>query len=178
MVSEDIQTRRDHYLAIMHDHGTKPRASIIESLRETQEELLAIFGSATEAQAQHKPAADEWSLHELALHAVFTERLIAKLVHHVARSSIPPAEDLEGAGIGMMPPADSRSYRQVVDDLRRANGDLLTAVRDLPEEPDTEMKVPHPFFGPLTCLEWAGFQRVHDLDHIQHARKILAVIPG
>jgi hypothetical protein len=176
MVSEDIQAAREQYVAIMRDHGTKSPQAIIESVRETQEELLAIYSSASEEQAQRKPAADEWSLHELAMHTVFTERLIAKLIHHIARSSTPSAEDLDGAGIGMMPKNDSRSYRDVLEDIRRTNNDLLAVVRDLPAAPDTEMKLPHPFFGPLTCLEWAGFQRVHDLDHIQHARKILATV--
>ena len=174
MISEDIVRRREQYLQMMHDHGTKPREEIIESVRETQERLLDIFSSASQAQAARKPADSEWSLHELALHAVFTETLIAKLIHHTARSSRPSAEDLEGAGIGMMPQGDSRTYEEVINDLRRVNEDLLDAVRGLPEEPNREMKPPHPFFGPLNCLEWAGFQRVHDTDHIQHAEKILA----
>jgi hypothetical protein len=175
MVSEDIQAAREEYLAIMHDHGTKSPDAIIESVRETQDQLLAIFSSVSEERATRKPAPDEWSLFELAQHAVFTEQLIAKLVHHMARSSTPSAEDFEGAGIGMMPKDDGRGYLQVLDDLRQANSKLLDCVRDLPRAPDLEMQLPHPFFGPLNCTEWAGFQRVHDLDHIQHARKILAV---
>jgi len=178
MVSEDIQANRDRYMGIMHEHGTMSPDDIIESVRETQHELFMIYSSVSDDEAQRKPAPDEWSIHELALHTVFTERLIAKLIHYGARGSTPPAEDLEGAGIGMMPKDNRQSYREVLDDLRRMNTDLLIAVRDLPEEPDTEMKVPHPFFGELTCLEWAGFQRVHDLDHIQHARKIIATFPA
>lgn len=173
MVSQDIEQRREQYLLMMHDHGTKSREQIIESVRETQAELLGIFSGTSAARAARKPADDEWSLHELALHAVFTERLIAKLIHHAARGANPPAEDLEGAGIGMMPKDNDRTYEEVIDDLRRVNEDLLDAVRGLPEEPDREMKPAHPFFGPLNCLEWAGFQRVHDTDHIQHAEKIL-----
>lgn len=176
MVSEDIIAARDRYMGIMHEHGTMSPDAIIESVRETQEQVLEIYSSASEQQAQHKPAPDEWSLHELALHTVFTGRLIAKLIHYIARSSTPPPEDFEGAGIGMMPANDGRSYPQILEDLRRTNSDLLDAVRDLPEAPDMEMQLPHPFFGPLNCKEWAGFQRVHDLDHIQHARKILATL--
>lgn len=158
----------------MRAHGAKSRTEIVETVGETQRELLALFSSVPEARALRKPAPDEWCLRELALHAAFAERLVGKLVHHVARSSIPPAADLEGAGLGMMPKEDSRSYGEILEELRQANADLLRAVEDLPEEPDTVMTVPHPYFGPLNCLEWAGFQRVHDTDHIRHAGKILA----
>jgi hypothetical protein len=176
MVSQDIQDSRDVYLQLMHDHGRKSPSDIVASVRETQGELLAIFNSVDEPRALATPAADEWSLRDLALHAVFTERLIGKLIHYTARGSVPPREDLEGAGIGMMPAPDDRPYAEVLADLATMNAALLDAVRNLPEQPDLEMQVPHPFFGPLNCLEWAGFQRVHDTDHIQHARKIIVAI--
>jgi hypothetical protein len=176
MVSEDIVAARDDYMALMHKHGTMSAAAIVDSLRQTQDELLAIFRSVTEERASVKPGPDEWSMHELALHAAFTERLIAKLVHHLSRGGTPSAEDFDGAGIGMMPKENTRTYGEVLDELASQNAEILEAVRTLPEAPNTEMKLPHPFFGPLNSLEWAGFQRVHDLDHIQHARKILAQI--
>jgi len=90
MVSEDITRRRDEYLRVMRAHGTKSPQEIVASVAETQGELLALFSSVPESQALRKPAPEEWCLHELALHAVFTERLIAKLVHHVARGGMPP----------------------------------------------------------------------------------------
>lgn len=174
MVSEDIQARREAYLAIMRDHAAMPHQEIEASVSETQEALLAVLSGASDEEALRKPAPDEWCLRELALHAEFAERLIAKLIHHTARSGTPSAEDFAGAGIGMMPDDDGRSYREILADLRRTNADLLDAVRDLPEEPDRDTKPAHPFFGQLNCLEWAGFQRVHDVDHLQHAQKIIA----
>jgi hypothetical protein len=116
-------------------------------------------------------------MRELARHAAFTQRLIAKLVHTLARGTMPAPEDFAGAGIGMMPDDDGRSYGDILRELGEMNDALQTAVRELPDDPNVEMKLPHPFFGPLNCKEWAGFQRVHDLDHIQHAQKILAAVP-
>ena len=174
MVSADIQGRRDEYLQIMHDHGAMPPAQIVESVRASQAEFLAVLTAIPEEQALRKPAPDEWSLRELALHAAFTERLIGKLIHHAARGEAPPRADLEGAGIGMMPSDEGQAYAAILADLDRYNAALLDAVRALPEAPDLEFRIPHPFFGPLNCLEWAGFQRVHDTDHIQHAQKIIA----
>ena len=174
MVSQDIIDARDQYMALMHTHGSMGADAIVDSVRETQDELLAIFRSVDEQRAGARPAPDEWSMHDLARHAAFTERLIAKLVHHLARGGTPSAEDFKGAGIGMISEEDGRSYADVLDELASRHAELIDAVRALPGAPNTEMKLPHPFFGPLNCLEWAGFQRVHDLDHIQHARKILA----
>jgi hypothetical protein len=176
LISDDIKANHDRYVTIMHDHGRMSADEIIDSLRETQHDLFNIYQSVSDEDAQRQPAPGEWSLHELALHTVFTERLIAKLIHHASRGTIPSPEDLEGAGIGMMPRENTQTYDEILDDLRRTNTDILEAVADLPEEPNLEMKPPHPYFGPLTCLEWAGFQRVHDLDHIQHAQKIIAAI--
>ena len=174
MVSEDIQQRRDEYLQIMHDHGAMPTAQIVESVRASQAQFLAILTAVPEDQALRKPAPEEWSLRELAQHAAFTERLIAKLIHHSARGEAPPPADLEGAGIGMMPSDDGQPYAAILADVDRYNAVLLDAIGALPEAPHLEFRIPHPFFGPLNCLEWAGFQRVHDTDHIQHAQKIIA----
>jgi hypothetical protein len=112
------------------------------------------------------------------MHAAFTEGLIAQLIQHLARGTVPPAEAFASAGIGMMPDGSGRLYQDVLRDLALMNEALPASLRDLPDEPNTEMKLPHPFFGPLNSLEWAGFQRVHDVDHTQHARKILAAVPA
>ncbi len=172
VISQDIQSNKERYLALMAGHGTMSPEDIVVSVTETQTELHAIFSSASVEQAARKPAPDEWCLLELARHADFTELLIGKLVHLLARGEIPTAEDLAGSGIGMMPD-DDRGYAEVLDDLALRNVALLDAVRALPDEPNVELKAPHPFFGLLNCKEWAGFQRVHDLDHIRHSRKIL-----
>jgi hypothetical protein len=177
LISEDIQANRERYLGIMHDHGAKSPEDIIDSVRQTQADLLALYRTVSDDVAQRQPAPGEWSMRELAIHSVFTERLIAKIIHHASRGEVPSAEDLEGAGIGMMPKDDDgRSYADILNDLDRTNEELIDAVRSLPKSPNKDMKLPHPFFGPLTCLEWAGFQRVHDLDHVQHARKILTAV--
>lgn len=178
MVSENIARRRDEYMQLIRDIGRQAPADIVRSVAETQDALLVLLRLAPESRVLQQPAPGEWCLRDLALHAMFTEQLISKLIHHVSRGSLPPPEDLAGAGIGMMPAGDTRRYADVVAHLTVVNAELLDAVHNLPETPNTEMLVPHPFFGPLNCLEWAGFQRVHDTDHIQHAQQIPAVVGG
>jgi hypothetical protein len=178
LISEDIQQRRDEYLQLMHDHGLKTRDEIVASVGETQRELFAWFSSCDEARSSRPPAEGEWCIRELARHGVFTEVLIAKMIHHLARGTYPAAEDFKGSGVGMMPHDDGRPYAAIMRELADVNDALLASVRELPDEPNLEMKLPHPYFGPLNCKEWAGFQKVHDTDHIQHAQKILAAVPA
>ena len=69
-----------------------------------------------------------------------------------------------------------KSGERWLDLLERDREELFA--RALAADPESRLDgtVNHPFFGPLNCLEWAGFQRVHDLDHIQHARRIIAAV--
>ena len=69
---------------------------------------------------------------------------------------------------------DDGSYDAMIDRLRETNERLLEAIRSLPADAPLDVKSGHPFFGDLNCREWAAFQRVHDEDHIQHAKKIIA----
>jgi hypothetical protein len=174
MVSPEIQSRRETYTELMRELALKPRAELVRSVAETQEQLLAILAPVSEEQARSSPGEGEWCLRDLTMHAAFTERLVSKLIEYNARGEMPPAEDLAGAGIGMMPADEGKSFADVVAGLRAMNAGLLRTIEAVPEEPNLERILPHPFFGPLNCLEWAGFQRVHDLDHMQHAQRIIA----
>lgn len=178
MVSPEIQGRIDEYKLLMRDLGAQPPKTIIARVGETQARLLSVLEPVPEAAALWKPAPDEWCLRELAIHAAFTERLVTKLVHCVARGEAPTADDLRGAGIGMMPEDDGRPYAAALEWLREMNEELVRAVQGLPDDPNREMRLPHPIFGPLGCTEWAAFQRVHDLDHIQHAERICRALPA
>jgi len=178
MVSDDIRGRREEYTQLMRHIGQMSPGEIIPQVAETQGRLLALLRPVGEERAARAPAEGEWCLRELTLHAAFTERLVAKLVQCLSRGEMPAREDLEGAGIGMMPAGDGASFREAVRRLEEMNASLLEAVRGVPAEPDLELRLPHPFFGPLNSLEWAGFQCVHDLDHIQHAQRILAGMPA
>jgi hypothetical protein len=76
----------------------------------------------------------------------------------------------------MMGDDDGRPFAAMIEELRALDAEMLQTIRDLPAAPDTSVTPTHPFFGPLNCLEWAAFQRVHDEDHVQHAGKILAAV--
>ena len=170
MVSEDVAQRVTGY--IQHQ-ARKPRDTVIDLVSQSQEKYLSVLARIDETQTAVRPAPDEWSQRDLVRHVIGAQDGVRLLVHHLARGETPPPSE-RPRGIGMMIEDDSRSFSALLDELRDVNGAMLQTIRDVPDAPNLELKAPHPFFGPLNCMEWAVFQRVHDEDHAQHAEKIIA----
>jgi hypothetical protein len=171
MVTEDVAARVKSY--IQHQ-ATKSRDFVVDLVATSQGRYLEIVSAIDDHVAARKPAPDEWSIRELTLHVLTTQASVARMVEATARGEQPPVEK---RGIGMTRADDaSAPFASLVDELRGVNADMLSAIRGMPDEPDTSLTPPHPFFGPLNCVEWAVFQRVHDEDHVQHANKILAAV--
>ncbi len=125
-----------------------------------------------DATAGRQPAAGEWSLRELVRHVITSGAGVAHVIETTSRGQEP-----RGRGsIGMMADDGGEPYPALIERLRETNQRLLNVIAALPAEPDMTVLAPHPFFGDLNCLEWAVFQRVHDMDHIQHAGKILEAL--
>jgi hypothetical protein len=171
MVSEDIASRVKSY--IQHQ-ATKSREFVVDLVATSQGRYIDIVGNVSDDVAARKPAPDEWSIRELTLHVLTTQASVARMVADTARGNEPAPEK---RGLGMTRSDDPAApFASIVEELRGVNADMLDAIRAMPEPPNTSITPPHPFFGPLNCVEWAVFQRVHDEDHVQHANKILAAV--
>jgi hypothetical protein len=171
MLPQDVRDRVTGYIRYQ---ATKPRASIIDLVQTSQQRYLDVIGGLDDAAATKKPAPDEWSIRELLRHVILAGQDVALLVEHLSRGALPPPAIAGRRGAGTQIDDDGRPLAALVEQLRGVNGSMIAAIRSLPESPDLEAKAPHPFFGPLNCVEWAVFQRVHDEDHVQHAQKIIA----
>lgn len=171
MLPQDV---RERVTAYIQHQGGKSREAIVSLVQTSQQRYLDAVGALDDAAAGKKPAPDEWSVRELLRHVVLAEQDVTALVQHLSRGEVPPPAIAGRRGIGTMIDDDARPFSALVDQLRDVNGAMLRTIGKLPEAPNLEMKAPHPFFGPLNCMEWAVFQRVHDEDHTQHAQKILA----
>ena len=169
VLPDDIRERVTSY--IKHQ-GTKSPEFLVEFVRVSQERYLDTIGGASEELSRRKPAPDEWSLRELTRHVIDAQDSVRQIVATASRGGKPPAR----GGAGMLGEDDGRPFAAMIDELRALDAQMLEAIRDLPAAPDTSITPVHPFFGPLNCLEWAAFQRVHDEDHVQHAAKILAAV--
>lgn len=171
MLPQDVIERVTTYI---QKQATQTRASVIDLVRTSQLRYLDVISALDDAAAAKAPAPDEWSVRELLRHVILAEQDVAALVRDLSRGAIPSPTITGRRGIGAMIDDDARPFSALVGQLRDINGVMLRAIEELPEAPDLQMKAPHPFFGPLNCMEWAVFQRVHDEDHVQHAKKILA----
>jgi hypothetical protein len=172
MMPDDV---RDRVTSYIQHQGTKSREALIDLVRTSQGRYAGAVSGAGEELSARKPAPEEWSLRELTRHVITTEDFVSDLIAAVARGQQPPERR---GGLGMMREDDGRPYSALLDDLQAVNAKMLETIGALPEQPDVSIKPAHPFFGPLNCLEWAAFQRVHDEDHVQHAGKILAALSG
>ena len=170
MLPQDV---RDRVTSYIQHQAQKSRESIVDLVTTSQGRLLDVAGDVSEADSLRRPAGEnEWCLRELMRHVVTAQRGVARVVPMLASGQQMPPSDPRV--IGGMREDDEAPYSAIIDDLRGVNADMLEAIRTLPASPNLETKFDHPFFGPLNCLEWAVFQRVHDEDHIQHAKRILS----
>jgi len=171
MVTQDIVERA---LGYIRHQAAKPREELVQIVANGQERFLGIIGGVTDEVAS-KPPPEGWSLRQLTLHVVAAEQSVANLVSGIGAGRRIEVRDPDRA-IGMALPDEGAPYAALVERLRVVNEQMLVAVRGLPSQPDLTITPPHPWFGELSCLEWAAFQRLHDEDHIQHAQKILAAV--
>ncbi len=168
VLSDDI---RERVRAYIQHQGAKSREAIIDLVRTSQTKYVELVSAVPDGITAAKPAPEEWSIRELTLHVITAEDGVTRVIETTSRGG---GVALGDRVLGLKKDDDGRPFAELVAQLRDANARMLDAVRDLPAEPDTSATVQHPFFGPLNCLEWAVFQRVHDEDHIQHAAKIVA----
>lgn len=170
MIPQDV---RDRVVSYIQHQSKKSRGSIIDLVAHSQQRLIDTVGAVSEEDALKRPAGEvEWCLRELMAHVVTAEAGVANAVTTLASGTPMPPTDRRLAGMARS--YDGKPYSAIIDDLRATNAAMLDAIRNMPDEPNTTLTFDHPFFGPLNCLEWAVFQRVHDEDHIQHAQRIIA----
>ena len=135
-------------------------------------EFLNAISRVTPEQAAFKPAADDWSIAEVAQHVLDGSRRTFELVEALSQGRAPTGE---AQAIGAVDP-ERREAELEWDALRQLvvldSIEFATVTRNVPEPPNLERTVAHGFFGPLHGRAWYIFQRVHDQDH---ARQVAAI---
>jgi DinB superfamily len=133
--------------------------------------LLEALAGVSAAQATWRPPSgdgeDAWSTVEVARHVLTYTRNVVAIIEGTARGESVP-KDPPGA-IHDVGDADlSELYGVLVE----ASTSLAALHRNLPAQPNLEVRVPHPSIGPLNSREWYLFFTVHDG---AHSRQIVAL---
>ena len=133
-------------------------------------EMLDALASITDTQADWRPAPDNWTILEVAQHALNSSSGVRGLVESLARGE--PGQRGETRERGDIDGATS------IDTVRRElTTDAIAwagLIDRLPAEPSYEGTSPHMFFGELNCRAWYLFQRIHDRDHVGQIGQVRA----
>ena len=163
--SDDLRERVLAY--VQHQVGKGPQG-IRDAVQKGHDQLLSQIDGLSEEQAAYKPAPDDWCVLEVLQHVLESKEIITRRCFALARGETVPVVGTIGSVEGEVP----GSLAQARSALGAAHADALRFADSLAPETNLLDKEPHPWFGPLNCVEWAVFQRVHDGDHANQIQQI------
>ncbi|MCI0838475.1 MAG: DinB family protein [Chloroflexi bacterium] len=148
-----------------------PAGWAMKALREAGGTLVSEFAGLDEAALRHRPAEDELSLKEIAVHLRDAEELALR---QLTAASEEPDKRLPVWDIDVLP--FERNYRDVdltgvlseVRNLRSQTTALLWMLRDW----DWRREVTHPYRGEITITMIARELAQHDLEHLWQVRRL------
>ena len=123
----------------------------------------------SESQAQFCPAPGEWCIADVLRHVDASMRGTARVVESLAGG-----EKADLRGIEAVAEAGPETLAELRDGVAQSFDDVRAAVSAIPEGAASGATAFHPFFGDLTCKEWAAFVYVHSRDHADQIDKAKA----
>jgi len=123
----------------------------------------------SESQAQFCPEPGEWCIADVLRHVEASMRGTARLV-----SALAAGEKADVRGIEPVVEAGPETLAELRDGVARSYDEVQAAVSAIPEGAASGATAFHPFFGDLTCREWAAFVYVHSRDHADQIDKVKA----
>ena len=164
---EDARQQVDGYLKHQASKSTSDLLALVDRAAGSIEQWLE---GVSESQARFRPSPDEWSVADVLRHVDASMRTSARMIEALATGEgVPPFMDAppmrEDAG---------RTLAELRDGVAQSFDEVRAAVAAIPEGAASEATAFHPFFGDLTCKEWAAFVYVHSRDHADQIEKVKA----
>jgi hypothetical protein len=191
-VSPDVEAAlRARVRDYLRDNGTLAPASAIRrrvaTAFDTLEKLLRA-ADGTRAGLRAWPA--EWSLHEIADHLVETHRPSRDELRELLAGRRPAGAPIPAALQSADPLA--RAWPALLDDLVQVHGDIVKDLAAVPDTLPTDVRarvvvvmnaeasdgstVPLTWEDEIDWKSYAVFLRLHAIDHLNQARKVLAAL--
>jgi hypothetical protein len=162
--------------------------AIARDLDAVRAEVLREADSLSQAQADWRPSANDWSvgeiLHHLTLAEINTGKLTSKLLKETGDTTTPYPSDLAGfaplppwpAGPREAPPVvrpeKGHPIAQLLHDMRTARERTRQSLERLASVDPRGFTWRHFAFGELDLGQWWMLQARHDRDHLQQLRRI------
>ncbi len=170
-------------------NGTQATVSAIRARTGAAIEALERFLDTVPPALAARPAIEgEWTLHEIVDHLVETHRPTLDELWCLLAGQRPPGEPIP-AGLQSKAPL-TRPWPWLLGKMKRVHADILEALSAVPPDFTTDARAPLVMVvnvedeagrtGPLAWVEeldWKAYAivlRLHALDHLQQAKKVLA----
>ena len=176
----------------LRDRGSRLAASQVhERVAAGFAALESFLDGITEAEARVRALPGEWSIQEVADHLVETHRPSLEELRDLLAGRRPPGEPIQ-AGLQSRDPL-ARPWTELLGELKRLQAEIVAALGAAPDrfndarapivmvinvkEPDGR-ETPLHWIEELDWKAYAIIFRLHVLDHLGQARKILRAVRG
>ena len=187
-VEAALRARARDYL---RDNGTlAPPAAIRRRVATAFDTLEKFLRAADPTRAARRAWPAEWSLHEIADHVVETHRPSRDELRDLLAGRRPAGPPVPASLSSKDPFA--RPWPTLLDDLARVHGDIVTDLAAAPDTLPTSVRaavvvvmnaeasdgttVPLSWEDEIDWKAYAVFLRLHAIDHLNQARKVLAAL--
>jgi hypothetical protein len=174
-------------------NGTQATVSVIRArIGAALEALERFLDAVPPALAARRAIEGEWTIHEVVDHLVETDRPTLDELWCLLAGRRPPGEAIP-AGLRSKAPL-TRPWPWLLRELKRLHADLLEAIAGAPQDFTTEARaaivmvvnvedevgrpVPLSWVEELDWKSYAIVQRLHAIDHLNQAKKVLAAAQG
>ena len=175
---------RERALAYFESKASLSPTAVAEQITAAFDSLEGVLAEVDAGRAARRATPEEWSAQEVLDHLVETFRPGVDELRCVLAGRRPPGEPIPAALQSKAPTL--RPWPWLLDEVRRAKGDVLELVRAVGPDFTTDARVPIvmvvnvPDGAPLHWvedLEWKAYTivswRLHTIDHLKQIRKAL-----
>ncbi|MEX2247491.1 MAG: DinB family protein [Dehalococcoidia bacterium] len=144
---------------------------LLKALRETAHAMESLIWELDEDALDRRPADDEWSCRELALHMCEMERHYIDRLECMVSEEQPRIDAFDADSIEHDEAAAFQTVFDLMEEfavLRRQAVYLLWSLAEI----DWERRGVHPYLGPLTITQVAREMNEHDLSHLWQLRRL------
>ena len=192
VVAAETQTAlRARVREYLRDNGTlAPTAAIRRRVATAFENLEKFLLAADAARAARRAWPAEWSLHEIADHVVQTHRPSRDELRDLLAGRRPAGPPIPASLQSKDPLA--RPWPALLEDLARVHADIVADLAAAPDDFPTSVRasvvvvmnaeatdgttVPLSWEDEIDWKAYAVFLRLHAIDHLNQARKVLAAL--